>query len=288
MRAMRRSSILSCLALLFGCSSETPAGPADAATADDTPVLDAPATPDAPVVTDARTDVAADGGPACGAAWGTRCNLISGAGCAAGQGCYLVNGATGMAALCRAAGSAGWDEPCMSPTDCREGFLCVAPGRCAKLCCDDDSQCNDESRGGRAGARCMSMLTDGRGLKLCVGDAGCDPFVTSNNRCPAATPRCNPAGDNTVCGPFAMGCATPAAEGAPCCDGACCGVGLLCVGPQSREMCLAAPTPTSTCRRTCNLRVANPDAQCPMGQRCTMFSAMSSLPTYFGYCAPAM
>ncbi len=280
-----RPRFASLLLLALGCSSESASPPVDAATVDastvDTPAADAStdAGPrDAPV-----TD---GGGLACGTAFGTRCNLLTGAGCTTGQGCYLLSGVTGQVAQCRAAGRSGWDEPCTVPTDCREGFLCVAPGRCAKLCCgNDDSLCNDESRGGRAGAHCASDLNEGRGLQLCVSDSGCDPFVTSNNRCPAESPRCNPLGDTTTCSPQAMGCAA-VGEGAPCCETGCCQPGLLCVGSQPASMCDAG-MPGNACRRACNLRSTAANGGCPTGQRCTAFSAMSTLPSYFGYCAPA-
>lgn len=282
-----RARFASLFLFALGCSSDPTPAPADAALFFDGSALDAP-TVDRPSVDAPAVDRPAStdgGGASCGTGFGTRCNLISGAGCTTGQGCYLVNGVTGQTAQCRPAGSAGWDEPCQSATDCREGFLCVDPGRCVKLCCgDDDSLCNDESRGGRAGAHCMSTLTDGRGLKLCVSDSGCDPFATSNNRCPTDSPRCNPLGDTTACIRFATGC-TPGGDGAPCCESGCCQPGLLCVGAQPTAMCSRA-MPGNACRRACNLRAAMPDAGCPSGQRCTAFGAMTQLPSYYGFCMP--
>lgn len=282
-----RARFASLFLFALGCSSDPTPAPSDAALFIDASSLDAP-TVDRPSVDGPAVDrpVSTDGGGAsCGTAFGTRCNIISGAGCTTGQGCYLTNGVTGQTAQCRPAGSAGWDEPCQSATDCREGFLCVDPGRCVKLCCgDDDSLCNDESRGGRAGAHCMSTLTDGRGLKLCVSDSGCDPFATSNNRCPADSPRCNPLGDTTACIRFATGC-TPGGDGAPCCESGCCQPGLLCVGAQPTAMC-SRMMPGNACRRACNLRAAMPDSGCPSGQRCTAFGAMTQLPSYYGFCMP--
>lgn len=285
---MRPRFALILLAAL-GCSSEQSPAPTDAAVTD-TPTIDAPAT-DAPAV-DAPTDTrlgdatASDGGASCGNAFGTRCNLVTNAGCSGGDGCYIVMGPTGLVAQCRPAGRAGWDEPCVSNGDCREGFVCMASGQCTKLCCNgDDTLCNDESHGGRAGAHCAANLTNGRGLMACVSDNGCDPFVTSNNRCPAGSPRCNPIGDTTTCEQQATGCAV-AGEGAPCCETNCCQPGLLCVGSQSAAMCDAG-TPGNRCRRACNLRSTAPNGGCGTGQRCAAFSAGSMLPSYYGYCVTA-
>ncbi len=283
MRTAASASLL-VAALAAACSSDpspTPspvdASPVDtgADAASDAPV-DRPATPDGST---------SDGGAAaCGNAFGTRCNLVTGGGCDTGQACYLLGGVTGMTAQCRAAGSGGWDDRCTTTTDCREGFLCVEPGRCAKLCCDDDSACNDESRGGRAGGRCQTTLNNGRGLKLCVADSGCNLFTTGSNGCPADSPRCMPSGDASQCDTFGAMC-TPGGDGARCCTSDCCGVGFLCVGTQTGGTCDPA-TSANACRRMCNLRVSMPDAQCGTGQRCRSFSAMSALPTWLGYCAP--
>ncbi len=282
-----RARFASLLLVALGCSSDPTPSTSDAAV--DAPAVDVSAVDRAPV--DAppvdRPAPSDGGGASCGMAFGARCNLISGAGCTTGQGCYLANTITGQAAQCRLAGSGGWDEACQATFDCREGFLCVAPGRCAKLCCgDDDSLCNDESHGGRAGAHCASTLTDGRGLKLCVSDSGCDPFAVSNNRCPADSPRCNPLGDTTACVGYADGC-TPGGDGAPCCEAGCCQSGFLCVGAQPTAMCSRA-MPGNACRRACNLRAAMPSAGCPAGQRCAAFGAMTQLPSYYGFCMPTM
>lgn len=253
----------------------------------DVAAMDAPG-PDLPPVDGAPSDGAAS---ACGNTFGPRCNLVTSAGCPPGQGCYFDPRALLQVAMCRMAGRGGWGDPCMAPTDCREGFACLgSPPRCLKLCCEgDNATCRDEARGGRPGARC-AVRADLRGngmatVSVCLGDP-CDPFGTAGaNRCPSETPRCEPLGDGATCFQQATGC-TPGGDGTPCCNNGCCQPGFLCVLPAMGGMCTSS-APTGVCRRACNARAAMPDSVCPTGQRCrVMFDPASGLPEYFRACAP--
>jgi hypothetical protein len=215
----------------------------------------------------------------------TQCNVITNAGCAAGLGCYLGQDGLGRnAQLCRAAGGAGMGDSCTVSAECREGFLCITPGRCAKLCCgDDDASCQDESRGGRVSARCTTPLTGGNGIKLCVADEGCDPFATTNNRCPSNAARCEPMGDRTFC---RAALATAGGNAAPCCDPSQCQPGYLCISTGTVTTCDPA-RPNRRCAKSCNANAPVPDAVCPMGQTCSVrFGSESGLPTWFKACAP--
>lgn len=287
---MRAPLLLGVSMGLLACGNDPAPMPPPA----DVPALDAGPDGGGPDVSSpdvAAPDARADGGAsACGNTFGPTCNLVTSAGCPAGQGCYFDPRATLPAARCRTAGRGGWGDPCTMPTDCREGFACLgSPARCLKLCCEgDNATCRDEARGGRAGARC-AVPADLRGnnmptVHVCLGDP-CDPFATAGaNRCPAETPRCEPLGDGATCFQQRAGC-TPGGDGAPCCSNGCCQPGFTCV-LSAAGMCPEA-APTGMCRRACNSRAAMPDAVCPTGQRCrVMFNMASGLPDYFRACSP--
>ena len=242
---------------------------------------------------DARADGATadgattDGGSACGMAFGPRCNLVTSAGCMAGQGCYYDPNAMIRQAVCRTAGSAGWGERCDATTPCREGFACLGnPGACTKLCCPgDNATCRDEAHGGRAGARCVGTINNLPGVQYCLADSSCDPFATTGNGCTADTPRCEPLGDSATCVRQGTGC-TPGGDGAACCANSCCQPGFICTLSADAGTC-DPMRPNGVCRRTCNSRATMPDAACPTNQRCIIqFNPASGLPDYFRACAP--
>lgn len=279
-----RWSLASCLAagaLSSGCSSDGPPaadGGVDVA-------ADRPAnTTDGGTAADARATTS------CGASLG-ECNVVTGAPCAAGTGCYPGLAPDGsLSASCAEAGRRGWGEPCATANGCREGFACLGtPGACVKLCCgNDNSSCRDETRGGRAGAICAGGV-NGSDVRTCAEVTSCDLHAATNNRCPAERPRCDVLSDDgtSSCFPLEAG-ATPGGEGATCCANNRCQPGFLCVPAMpggEAEACVAS-RPNRVCRRVCNpvLTGADAGAQCPADRTCLGFSA--GAPASYGRCEP--
>jgi hypothetical protein len=275
-------------ALLAACSStNTPppsedAGPTDTGVAD-LGVTDVPVTDRGMVTPDTGTPDA--GGSRCGQF--PMCNVVTNAGCGAGQGCYAVGGGdAGLSAQCAMSGRAGWDEPCMTADGCREGFACLgSPGRCTRLCCGtENSICRDETHGGRPGAICAGVVT-GTDIKFCVDPQSCDPYATSNNRCPAEMPRCDVIGaDGTTSCRAVRASPAPGTDGARCCMSIECAPGFLCIGMASGGMCNPA-SPSYNCRRVCNPTVRDGGVACPSGQMCNMLNGQ---PETYGVCVPPM
>ncbi|MEZ4407533.1 MAG: hypothetical protein R3A52_13810 [Polyangiales bacterium] len=218
----------------------------------------------------------------CGGSFGT-CNLVTGAGCTAGQGCYAgrVDGG-GVGATCATPASGGWGQPCNTANGCLAGFACLgSPGVCVKLCCaDDDASCANTAAGGRAGGVCAGVLT-GSDTRLCVQSTACDPRATASNGCPAAQPRCDII---TVRGATACSAANADArgDGAACCASAECQVGLVCVGTDGSDCNASAPN--RVCRRACDPTNVT-TASCPTGQACAI--RFLDTPENYGACTPA-
>lgn len=253
------------LLLAIGCSSGGPSG-ADGGTGD-RPATDR-----------------GDPGPwFCGALGA--CNLVTGAPCAAGTGCYVGRaGDGGIGAACSEAGRGAWGESCSTANGCREGFACLgSPGACVKLCCGgDNASCRDESRGGRPGAICAGGVT-GTDVRTCTEAVSCDLYATTGNRCPVERPRCDVISADGASNCFAHEAgAAPAGDGAPCCTNGRCQPGFVCVptDPSMGTAACVAATPNRVCRRVCNTA----SAQCPAGQSCQL--RFVAAPDTYGACAP--
>lgn len=289
MRRMRIPS-LACLLvssglLSLGCSSAT-TNPDDGGNGDGAAV---DAASDRGAVTDR---VAPDSGftANCGSTLGP-CNVVTNAGCTAGDGCYAGRIADGgVGATCAPAGSHGWGESCTTANGCREGFACLGtPGVCVKLCClNDNASCRDEARGGRPGAVCAGAVT-GSDVRTCMEIQSCDVYATSANRCPAERPRCEIIASDGTTNCFAQDTAgAPGGDGVACCTNNRCQPGLVCV-PVDRTMgnvaCMAS-APNRVCRRVCNPTLGGADAgaQCPAGQACVI--NFTDTPQTYGACAP--
>ncbi|MEI8254350.1 MAG: hypothetical protein WCJ30_01625, partial [Deltaproteobacteria bacterium] len=162
-------------------------------------------------------DVTATG---CATAMIGACNLVTNAGCAAGQMCvFSDNGDGGTTGACAPTGTGGTGAPCTSADSCLQGLACLGtPGLCTKLCCamGDNDPCRT-GPGGQRGATCSIPLS-GLPLFACLATTNCDWFAQdcpSGGNCrpvdTAGTTTCEAAGtgvDGTACsGAGAVACA---------------------------------------------------------------------------------
>lgn len=211
------------------------------------------------------------------------CNLVTSAGCADHQGCFVGRLDGGTIATCAVPSpSAQWGTPCETANGCAPGFACVgSPATCVKLCCaDDDAHCADVSHGGRAGGVCAGILT-GTDTRLCVQSTTCEPLLLTHNGCGADRPRCDvisPRGATTCAAIHGSG----RGDGEACCANTECRVGYVCVGSDT-SVCDSS-TPNRQCRRACD-PTQTTTTTCPQGQGCTVHFV--DTPRSFGACASA-
>jgi len=153
------------------------------------------------------------------------CDLVTNAGCEAGQGCYFAAEMEGdpPAPLCAPAGTLADGASCGNANDCQEGFICVGdPGVCRRICCgDNDADCDPST----TGQLCLINIVDADGEPTGVGACqlpdDCDPIAQTGCESPEA---CFPSGDG------AFSCTTPGdgTQGSVC-DDAQCAAGFLCI-----------------------------------------------------------
>lgn len=195
------------------------------------------------------------------------CDLITNAGCGAGEACKLVVTAEGMppSPNCIPAGAAGDGETCSAGGDCQEGLHCQ-DGTCRAYCCS-------ESRTGcPTGQSCLTNLVDqmgnATGVGLCGVPSGCDLLAQD---CPMGE-GCYPTGD-------AGDCVRPtgvnAMQGGSCTATNDCAPGFACIN--------ATTGGGDTCAAFCNREGGDP--ACPMGFRC---NGVTGFPDIVGVCIADM
>ncbi len=237
------------------------------------PAVDAVAAVDGADGVDAVTDAAPEAQPdgfesgTCGVTHD--CDPVTGGGCPAGQGCYLVAGAGGMtAAGCLPAGTGGATDACTAPNGCAPGLACVG-GACAQLCCGRDDR-----------ARCMAahfegclVATSNTAFWICAGRS-CNPF---RQDCPAGL-ACIPMDPSGTTDCVTAGAGT---QGAPCGTQSACAPGFLCTmaGTASSAMCSQLCDPAASSTGDGGI-VTTP---CVAGTSC---SRAVTLPPDIGVCVP--
>ena len=163
------------------------------------------------------------------------CDLVTNAGCAAGEGCYYAAAEAGAdpAPLCAPAGTLTTGAPCTDANSCQEGFICVGdPGVCRRICCNgNDADCMP----GTTGELCIINLVDdageSTGVGACLLPDDCDPVAQTG--C-AAGEACLLSGEGSVI------CAAggPGMQGDSCEVDGCAG-GFVCIGGDSGSTCVA-------------------------------------------------
>lgn len=198
--------------------------PLDTGTVGDSSRPDSTTMPDS-----ARPDTG--GGGSCG---GSACDLVTGGGCGAGQGCQFLAPMMGAdpTAMCVPAGTAGDGDACESYMDCQEGFSCIPgagteDGTCHHYCCPGtagaDSACP-------IGQMCSTTFS-GTDTGFCASPDVCDPVAMTG--CDG-TEACYPGPDGTY------QCASPGelTEGEACETFVNeCGSGLACLMSQCHRLC---------------------------------------------------
>jgi hypothetical protein len=193
------------------------------------------------------------------------CNIESGAGCPAGEGCYYDSMEAGGAAapLCAPAGSGMAGASCNAPNDCREGHICIkspggpgTPGECRQVCCGGSTDAC------AVGDVCLSV--DGSDeVGVCETPAGCN--IIEQSGCSDGLDCVLLMGDGTTgCRDIPDGAGM---QGAACAE-APCAAGFLCL----RLMPDAAPL----CLRACN----------PMMDMCAEGLVCARLTDSLGGCTP--
>jgi len=165
------------------------------------------------------------------------CDLVTNAGCMAGEGCYFAASMAGEAPapLCAPAGTLADGASCDSANACQEGFICVGdPGVCRRICCgDNDNDCDPTT----TGQLCLINIVDSAGEPTGVGACqlpdDCDPIDQTG--CMGGD-ACFPSGD----GAFTCAAPGPGTQDSDCEDMGC-AAGFLCImgtdGPVCAEIC---------------------------------------------------
>jgi len=249
--------------LAFGCGDDDsrPAGDAGPI-----PGVDA-----GPIVAvDSGPIVAVDAGPVTGVDAGGgggnscpsgACDLLTNAGCEAGQGCYFVTTAEGTppSPMCLPAGTGAEGATCENSTMCQEGFICV-DSECRPVCCTEGGE------GCPVGQACLTTLVDPdtgdpTGVGACSAPDGC--VLLTQTGCPDGE-GCYPAG-----GDGSTSCVEPAMngmQGATCGFSNDCAPGFICLGD-------------GTCAQVCQLPSGDP--MCPDGLTC---GGVTGFPADTGVC----
>lgn len=189
------------------------------------------------------------------------CDLLTGAGCEAGEACYLIAPSMDAAAVptCAPAGTATEGMPCEFANSCRDGLVCLADGVCRRACC------------GGSSATCMpgdfcSGFADAPGAGFCLTPSGCD-FVAQTG-CEAGQTCTLISGDgSTLCRPAREGGATQnqSCETEPCADG---------------HTCIRRMDESPICARGCDPMAAD---SCGEGLSC---GGLMGAPPTLGVCLP--
>lgn len=231
------------ISLFLACSLVIACGDDDRPTDDDTDTTTRDLGPGADLGPGVDLGPAPDLGPGVDMGPGTSmcpagvCDLVTNAGCAAGEGCYFAAAMAGEAPapLCAPAGTLADGAACDSANACQEGFICVGdPGVCRRICCgDNDADCNP----GTTGQLCLINIVDAdmmpTGVGACQLPDDCDPIAQTG--CDGGE-ACFPSGEG------AFTCATPGPgmQDASCEDTGC-AAGFLCImatdGPICAEIC---------------------------------------------------
>lgn len=161
------------------------------------------------------------------------CDLVTNAGCPAGDGCYFAAMAAGEppTPLCAPAGTLGDGAACDSANACQEGFICVGdPGTCRRICCgDNDDHCDPTT----TGQLCLINIVDAEGMPTGVGACqlpdDCDPIEQTGCMSPEA---CFPSGE----GAFTCAMPGPGTQDDSCEDEGC-AAGFLCINGASGAVC---------------------------------------------------
>ncbi len=235
MRMLRFSMLAALTALLFACgddrSTPTDAG-SDTSVTVDSSTADSSTPTDSSVPTDTSVPPAdSSTGGSCG---GDMCDLVTGGGCGAGQGCQFLAPMMGAdpTAMCVEAGTSGDGMPCMNYMDCQEGFACVTPdgameGTCQQYCCPGTTGASSVCPTGQT----CSTTFAGTDVGFCAFADDCDPVGMTG--C-AGTEACYPGPDGT------FQCATPGDLGeGDTCDRFVneCEAGLACLMNECRRLC---------------------------------------------------
>ncbi|MBW2461626.1 MAG: hypothetical protein JRH11_08255 [Deltaproteobacteria bacterium] len=259
MRTLRFSMLVISLALLTALAAcgDDRSGTGDTGTSDTSTPVDSggdSTTPADSSVVDTGTPPIDGGSGTCG---GSTCDLVTGGGCGAGEGCQFLAPEEGAdaTATCVAAGTAGDGEVCMTYVDCQEGLSCVRDasgemGICHQYCCPmyaaADSQCRT------IGQTCRTTFT-GTDVGFCSFPDDCDPVAMTG----CETGRsCYPGPDGTY------QCAAPgdSAEG----DMGCsftndCAAGLACLSGVCRRLCDTSTGEGCAGSQTCSLMLTGFD-----------------------------
>ena len=203
----------------------------------------------APVIDGGGTDTGSplpdgggtDTGTSAGMCPAGACDIESGSGCPAGEGCYFASMESGgaPAPLCAPAGTGMAGASCDAPNDCREGHICVEgpggpgePGECRQVCCGGSTDAC------AVGDVCIG-LNGSDAVGVCETPAGCN--IIEQTGCSDGLDCVLLMGDGTTaCRNIPDGGGT---QGAPCSEDPC-AAGFLCL----RLMAAADPF----CLRACN------------------------------------
>lgn len=238
MRTLRFSMLVISLALLTALAACGDDGrtTGDTGTPDTSTPVDSGGDSTTPVdssVVDTGTPPTDGGGT--GTCGGSACDIVTGGGCGAGEGCQFLAPMEGAdaTAMCVAAGTAGDGAACTTYMDCQEGFACVRDasgemGICHQYCCPMDPAADSLCR--TTGQTCRTTFT-GTDVGFCSFPDDCDPVALTGCDTGRA---CYPGPDGT------FQCAAPgdSAEG----DMGCmftndCAAGLACLSNVCRRLC---------------------------------------------------
>lgn len=249
MNMLRRTALVSMMCTLMvgtlalsGCGDDgggRDTGPADTGTVDsatpDTSVPDGGVPDGTPGDSSTPDSTTPDTGvPPTGMCPAGDCDLLTNAGCEAGNACYFAAPAMGEAAVptCAPAGTGGDGDACTMIQDCQEGFVCDnGAGVCRHYCCDGaDTGCP-------TGQSCLVSIVDDMmmptGVGICRIPDTCD--LLAQTGCTDGQ-GCYPGGgDGTV---LCVGAGT-AASGEACSFANDCVPGAVCLA-------------TNTCATLCN------------------------------------
>jgi len=212
-----------------------------------------------------------DSGPVTGMCPMGVCDLLTGSGCMAAEGCYFLAAAAGTPAMptCDTAGTGGDGATCTSYGDCQEGFFCdTSASVCRHYCCmGSDTGCP-------TGQTCAVRFVDDMGMDTGVGYCAvrhtCDPATQTG--CAAGQGCYTQGSDGSV---ICIGSLMNSTEAATCGASNDCAPGLQCFGGGGGA---------TRCHKFCN---ATAMTGCASGQTCSSLGYPAPI-DHVGICTPPM